>query len=59
MRLRARKKHACLATPESVIWLPSSVIARESASMLARLAQIWSVTVRRERVASSSASGPG
>mmetsp|Transcript_30670 Transcript_30670/g.72371 ORF Transcript_30670/g.72371 Transcript_30670/m.72371 type:complete len:420 (-) Transcript_30670:136-1395(-) len=55
----ARKKQACLATPASVMWLPSSVMARESASMLARLAQIWSVTVRRESVASSSASGPG
>ena len=44
VEMLARRRRACLATPASVMWFPSSVMARESASMLARLAQIWSVT---------------
>eukprot|EP00966_Prymnesium_polylepis_P166675 3852758-Prymnesium_polylepis.2 len=54
--IAARKKHACFATPASVMWLPNSVTARERASILARSEQIWSVTVSRESVARSSAS---
>eukprot|EP00962_Isochrysis_galbana_P058403 scaffold31485_cov112-Isochrysis_galbana.AAC.1 len=55
----ARKKQACLATCASVTWFASSVMASRSASILASCWQIASVTVSRDRVASSSERGPG